>query len=266
MRATPPTLDAILAMSSLDRLVLGRTIADGLGASWTASEALVGARGMIELVHASGHAFVVIGSTRFERGLRASEREPLITAMVGPRDEDDDEERDPDAERAFVASQIPRDVMPPELVDVPAFLIGREPLSVARAAALGGPTLRDLGYPEAGGDTSEWRAFVDALPDGLRLPTEDEWELVAREGGDGSWIVPMPTHGFPGLWPPEAIFALENALGVRSLAVSEVFANGQRRGVGDGRGNWGGSTGNAELHAAARWGDAFGGSRLARSL
>ncbi len=266
MRAARPTLDAILAMSSLDRLGLGRAIAHELGASWTASDALVGAGGMIELVHASGHAFVVIGSTRFARGLRASEREALITAMIGPRDEGDDVERDPDAERAFVATQIPRGVMPTELVEVPAFLIGREPLSVMRAAALGGPPLQDLGYPEASGDASEWRAFVHALPDGLRQPTEEEWELVARGGGERSWIVPMPPNGFPGLWPPEAIFAHENALGVRSLAVAEVFANGQRRGVGDGRGNWGGSTGNAELHAAARWGDAFGGSRLARSL
>ena len=49
-------------------------------------------------------------------------------------------------------------------------------------------------------------------------------------------------------------------------AVAEVFSTGFRRGVGDGRGNWGGSTGNAELHAAARWPDGFGESRLARSL
>ena len=220
---------------------------------------------MIELVHASGHAFVAIGGATFERGLRDGEREALITAMQGPRADDEDADEH-EAARAFVAREIPRAAMATAIVEVPAFLIGREPLSVVRAPRLGAAPLQDLGYPEALGDAAEWGAFVDTLPDGLRLPTEDEWELIAREGGARSWIVPVPVAGFAGLWPPEEVFAHENALGVRALAIAEVFASGFRRGVGDGRGNWGGSTGNAELHAASRWPDGFGASRLARAL
>ncbi|MCB9684823.1 MAG: hypothetical protein H6738_14520 [Alphaproteobacteria bacterium] len=256
-----PPLDELLALSPADRLRLGAALARTLGPSWRASEELVGTLGLIELVHTSGHPFVAIGSTRFVRGLRDDERESLVTAMLGPgADEPSGEDRE------AARREIPLDVLPPVKVAVPAFLIGREPLSVERGAALGGTGLQDLGYLEALGDLESWEASVRAFPDGLRLATEDEWELVAREGGSSSWIVPVPERGYGGMWPPEEIFSLENALGVRGLAVAEVFAGGFRRGVGDGRGNWGGPTGNAELHAAARWRDAFGGCRLARSL
>lgn len=253
------------SLSTEERLALGRHLAHTLGPAWAASGELVGSSQMIELVHQSGVAFVVVGRARFERGLRDAERDALITAMLGPQGEDE-AELDLEAERRFMARQIPPNAMAPELVEVPAFLISREPLSVARAASLGTSPLQDLGYPEALADASEWGAFTMDLPDGLRMPTEDEWELVAREGGPGSWIVPVPPDGFPGMWPPAEIFALENALGLRAMAVSQVFANGYRRGIGDGRGNWGGSSGNAELHAAARWPEGFGASRLARSL
>ncbi len=260
-----PSLAELLSRSSAERVELGRTLARALGPAWTASDQAVGASGMIELVHASGHAFVAVGSASFERGLRAGEREALITAMLGPRGADEPMDAR-DAARRVVVGQLPPAAMAATVVDVPAFLIGREPLSVVRAPQLGTAPLQDLGYPEALGGADEWAAFVGGLPDGLRLPTEDEWEFVARERGAGSWIVPVPAEGFAGMWPPETVFAHENALGVRAMAVAEVFATGFRRGVGDGRGNWGGSTGNAELHVAARWPDGFGGSRLARSL
>lgn len=260
-----PSLAELLMSSHEERLVLGRTLARELGPAWSAGSQLVGTEQMIELVHESSLRFVVVGGARFERGLRDAERDALITAMLGPRDDDDDD-FDPEAERGFMAREIPRAVMAPEVVDVPAFLISREPLSVALAARLGQGALQDLGYPEALGDSNVWTEFTSGLPASLRMPTEDEWELVAREGGGGSWIVPVPPAGFPGMWPPEEVFGLENALGLRAMAVSQVFANGFRRGISDGRGNWGGSSGNAELHAAARWADGFGGSRLARSL
>lgn len=261
-----PSLSELLGLAATERLALGRELAQTLGSAWTASASLVGERGMIELVHASGHPFVVVGATHFVRGLRADERDGLVTAMMGPHDPDDDE-TDLEAERRVTARQIPRAVLAAEPVQVPGFLIGREPLPYVRARAMvPGTSLDDLGYPEALGGADAWSAFLAALPDGLTLCSEEQWELVARDGGGGSWIVPVPPNGFPKLWPPVEIFSLENALGVRSLAVAEIFANGYRRGVGDGRGNWGGSTGNAELHAAVRWPDGYGGSRLARPL
>lgn len=259
-----PPLQALLVLPSAEKLRLADELARALGPSWSAGGALVGELEMIELIHASGHPFVALGASRFVRGLREEERAALVTAMLGPIEEDPDE--DWEAERTFVAREIPRDVQAPEAIALPAFLLGREPLSLARCARLSASPLQDLGYPEALGGRAEWLAFAAALPDQLTLPSEEQWEMVARMGGDGSWIVPMPDHGFPGMWPPKEIFSLENRLGVRSLAVGEVFASGYRRGVGDGRGNWGGSSGNAELHAAARWADGFGASRLARVL
>ena len=259
-----PPLQALLGLPSVEKRRLADELARSLGPSWKAGEALVGPLGMIELIHASGHPFVAIGASRFVRGLREEERPALVTAMLGPIEEDVDV--DWEAEKAFVEREIPRDVQAPEVVDLPPFLIGREPLPLARVVGANASPLQDRGYPEALGSSAEWLAFVESLPDQLTLPTEEQWELVARTGGDGSWIVPMPIHGFPGMWPPEEVFSHENRLGVRSLAVGEVFASGYRRGVGDGRGNWGGSSGNAELHAAARWADGFGASRLARLL
>lgn len=258
-----PPLVELLRASSDEKLALASGLARSLGRAWTASDVLVGEAQMIELVHSSGHRFVAIGSASYTCGLRHDERDALVTAMMGPGEEDKD--RDEAAERSFAESQLPRELLEPALVEVPAFLIGREPLSLARASALGG-VFDDLGYPEAAATNDQWRAFVETLPDGIALPTEEQWELVAREGGAGSWIVPIPANGFPGMWPPNEVFALENAFGVRSLAIGEVFANGFRRGVGDGRGNWGGPTGNAELHVAIRWRDCYGASRLARSL
>lgn len=260
-----PPLDVLLDLPPSEKLPLAEELARTLGPSWRAGPALVGQFGMIELIHASGHPFVAIGASRFVRGLREEERPALVTAMLGPIEEDSDV--DWEAERSFVEREIPRDVQVPAAVDLPPFLIGREPLPLARvAAASKASSLQDLGYPEALGSSAEWLAFVASLPDQLTLPSEEQWELVARMGGDGSWIVPMPVHGFPGMWPPGEVFSHENRLGVRSLAVGEVFASGYRRGIGDGRGNWGGSSGNAELHAAARWAGGFGASRLARPL
>lgn len=257
-----PSLQILIGLPPIEKLRLADELAQTLGPSWKAGDALVGELGMIELIHASGHPFVAIGASCFVRGLREEERPALVTAMLGPIEEDVDWE----AERRFVEREIPRDAQAPEAVDLPPFLIGREPLPLARVAGSNAPPLQDLGYPEALGSSAAWQAFVESLPDQLTLPSEEQWEMVARMGGDGSWIVPMPIHGFPGMWPPEEVFSHENRLGVRSLAVGEVFASGYRRGVGDGRGNWGGSSGNAELHAAARWAEGFGASRLARSL
>lgn len=263
MHVLPP-LELLIQLPAGEKRRLADELARSLGSAWAVGHALVGALEMIELIHASGHPFVVLGASRFVRGLREDERPALVTAMLGAHEEDPDV--DWAAERAFVEREIPREVQAPELVELPPFLLGREPFPVARLASSSGSRLQDLGYPEALGGAAEWLEFTESLPDQLTLPSEDQWELVARRGGDGSWIVPMPDHGFPGLWPPEHIFSHENRLGVRSLAVGEVFASGYRRGVGDGRGNWGGSSGNAELHAAARWAGGFGASRLARVL
>jgi len=121
---------------------------------------------MLEVLHVSGHAFVAIGRASFERGLRVNEREALVTAMMGP-------DADPD-KRRFVERQLPRKALPPEQVEVPAFLLGREPLPFARATTMATSTLQDLGWPEALGDDNDWQSFLTRLPDGLRRPTEDE--------------------------------------------------------------------------------------------
>jgi hypothetical protein len=64
-----PSLPELLAVPVAERLARGREFARSLVPSWTAGNDLVGAVGTIELAHASGHAFVAVGATQFERGL-----------------------------------------------------------------------------------------------------------------------------------------------------------------------------------------------------
>ncbi|MBK8593856.1 MAG: hypothetical protein IPN77_33095 [Sandaracinaceae bacterium] len=101
------------SLSTEERLALGRQLAHTLGPAWAASGELVGSSQMIELVHQSGVAFVVVGRARFERGLRDAERDALITAMLGPQGEDE-AELDLEAERRFMARQIPPNAMAPD--------------------------------------------------------------------------------------------------------------------------------------------------------
>ena len=212
------------SLSTEERLALGRQLAHTLGPAWAASGELVGSSQMIELVHQSGVAFVVVGRARFERGLRDAERDALITAMLGPQGEDE-AELDLEAERRFMARQIPPNAMAPELVEVPAFLISREPLSVARAASLGTSPLQDLGYPEALADASEWGAFTMDLPDGLRMPTEDEWELrrtAFRACGHPQRSSPSRTRWASVPWPSARSSRM--AIGVASATVAATGA------------------------------------------
>lgn len=192
------------ALSREDRLAIGDRIATELGRSFRAGAELVGIAGHITVKHVpSGVELVVFPGGSFEMGLTEAD-----VAMFGryfpcgPQDK-----------WAGWLEREAAEARPVRTVRVSPFAFGRNVLTLGQLAKLGRP--RDEGDTVAArGAAALVRGF------GFRLPSEAEWEYVAREGRAATFV-----RGAAATWFDGADLRTETLGGARDLGFCEWVAD-----------------------------------------
>lgn len=162
-----------------DRIATAQHIAAALGPAWKAGDKLRGARKLAAVIHEpTGTEFVAIPGGSFVAGLRPEELELMQTVEY-------------QEETALEwLSQI-AEASPPREVTIKPFLISRAPLLVGQARGLGIEDAWVVGDDESEDSAVRYskdqcEPIMHVLP--WRLPTGDEWEYVARDGGKHPFI------------------------------------------------------------------------------
>lgn len=162
-----------------DRRALAQHIAAAFGPDWKAVDKLRGSRKLAAVVHEpTGTEFVAIPGGTYVAGFRPDEQE--LMRNVEYNEESAHEWLDQIAESAS-----------PREVTVKPFLISRAPLLIGQARALG----LEEGWV-VGDDESEdspvryYQEYIETVMQAVpfRLPTGDEWEYVARDGGKNPFV------------------------------------------------------------------------------
>ena len=149
-------------------------VADELGTDWTGTDEVCGAHELRAFRHPLGVELVAIPGGRFEVGFRDEERDE-VARLFG------------DDSLAF--RTIDSVARPVRSVEVRPFLMGREPLTPEQFATLAkGQPYDAFSFAFTG----EAGALAATESLGCRLPSEEEWEWVAREMSDRRWVGEVP--------------------------------------------------------------------------
>ena len=196
-------LDRFLDATPERRDAIGREVAASLGDGW-AAEGLVGDKQLCSVRHTPlDLVFVVVPGGEFEMGYRDDDREAAGRVM--------------DLEDPFVAEFLEaceKDARPVRTVAVRPHLFGQKLLERAEI---------DRIDPARGTDEVDREAALAlAATAGLRLPSEAEYEWVAREGGGLSFTCDVASR-FDG----DALnaSALVNGFGVAELPSPQWMAD-----------------------------------------
>lgn len=180
-------LASLAAWSSLlprERLVIGSAIEPALSSrGFSLERATVGPHDLLSFRHGRlRRSFVCVPGAKLSVGMSEGEIEEILR-LVGPGD-------DADAVRSFAKRS-----RPVRRVSVQPFLVSRTPLLARSDAEILPDPDPDAERPYFGeGDVpvhltaAEARVVLDTQGEGFRLPSEAEWELLAREGGSSAWL------------------------------------------------------------------------------
>ena len=172
------TLAAWTKASKSERAAVARRLAKALPAFAAGKPALAGPHELPRLRHKKlGVDFVVVPGGKLAMGLSAAEQRDLAKVAKAAGDE-----------AVSGAKDIAAQARPAHDVKVAAFAVAVHPLTRAQLSALGAEVVDELPGDAARATGPDAARAIAAAAAPLRLPSEAEWEWLARAGGARAWL------------------------------------------------------------------------------